>query len=70
MKLPAASQEYNASLQQQSNFILEQEDRKNFKKDTDININDGRLILKAPNGTRYKLTVDNSGNLGTTAIWQ
>jgi hypothetical protein len=68
MKLPAASQEYNASLQQQSNFILEQEDRKNFKKDTDININDGRLILKAPNGTRYKLTVDNSGNLGTTAI--
>jgi hypothetical protein len=28
------------------------------------------LILKAPNGTRYKLTVDNSGNLGTTAIWQ
>tara|TARA_R100000231_G_scaffold111695_1_gene82809 strand:+ start:851 stop:1057 length:207 start_codon:yes stop_codon:yes gene_type:complete len=68
MKLPAAPQEYNASLQQQSNFILEQEDRKNFKKDTDININDGRLILKAPNGTRYKLTVDNSGNLGTTAI--
>jgi hypothetical protein len=68
MKLPAASQEYNASLQQQSNFILEQEDRKNFKKDTDININDGRLILKAPDGTRYKLTVDNSGNLGTTAI--
>ena len=40
MKLPAAPQEYNASLQQQSNFILEQEDRKNFKKDTDININD------------------------------
>ena len=68
MKLPAAPQEYNASLQQQSNFILEQEDRKNFKKDTDININDGRLILKAPNGTPYKLTVDNSGNLGTTAI--
>jgi frataxin-like iron-binding protein CyaY len=68
MKLPTASQEYSSNLQQQANFIIEQEDRRNFKKDTDVNINDGRLILKAPNGTRYKVTVDNSGNLGTTAI--
>lgn len=68
MKLPSTAAQYNATLQQQTNFLIEQEDRRNFKKDTDININDGRLILKAPNGTRYKLTVDNSGNLGTTAI--
>jgi len=68
MRLPSATSEYSATLQQQTNFVIEQEDRRNFKKDTDININDGRLILKAPNGTRYKLTVDNSGNLGTTAI--
>ena len=68
MKLPSTAAQYNADSQQQTNFLIEQEDRRNFKKDTDININDGRLILKAPNGTRYKLTVDNSGNLGTTAI--
>jgi len=68
MKLPSTAAQYSATLQQQTNFLIEQEDRRNFKKDTDININDGRLILKAPNGTRYKLTVDNSGNLGTTAI--
>tara|TARA_R110000803_G_scaffold19620_3_gene51251 strand:- start:331 stop:537 length:207 start_codon:yes stop_codon:yes gene_type:complete len=68
MKLPSTAAQYSATLQQQTNFLIEQEDRRNFKKDTDMNINDGRLILKAPNGTRYKLTVDNSGNLGTTAI--
>ena len=26
------------------------------------------LILKSPNGTRYRVTVDNSGNLSTTAV--
>ena len=29
---------------------------------------DGGLILKSPNGTKYKITVDNSGNLTTTAV--
>ena len=26
------------------------------------------LILKSPNGTRYRVTVDNSGNLSTAAL--
>ena len=29
---------------------------------------DGGVVLKSPNGTKYKVTVDNSGNLTTTAI--
>ena len=29
---------------------------------------DNGIVLKSPNGTRYKVTVDNSGNLTTTAI--
>ena len=29
---------------------------------------DGGLVLKSPNGTKFKITVDNSGNLTTTAI--
>ena len=29
---------------------------------------DGGVILKSPNGTKYKITVDNSGNLTTTAV--
>ena len=34
----------------------------------DVEVGDARLILKSPNGTRYSITVDNSGNLGATAI--
>lgn len=29
---------------------------------------DSGVVLKSPNGTRYKITVDNSGNLTTTAL--
>ena len=29
---------------------------------------DGALVLSSPNGTRYKIVVDNSGNLTTTAV--
>lgn len=68
MRLPLPMQEYSSSVVQQTNNTLEQEDKKNFKKDTDININDGRLILKSPNGTRYNITVDNSGNITASTI--
>ena len=70
MRLPLPMQEYSSSVTQQTNNTLEQEDKKNFKKDTDININDGRLILKSPNGTSYNITVDNSGNITASTIWQ
>ena len=29
---------------------------------------DGGIILKSPNGTKYKITVDNSGNITTSAV--
>lgn len=29
---------------------------------------DGGIVLKSPNGTRYKITVDDSGNISSTAI--
>lgn len=29
---------------------------------------DGSIVLKSPNGTRYKITVDNSGNITTSAV--
>lgn len=31
-------------------------------------LKDGSIVLKSPNGTRYKVAVDNSGNLTTTAV--
>ena len=30
--------------------------------------NDGGIVLKSPNGTKYKITVDDSGNITTTAV--
>ena len=39
------------------------------KKFEDVDLaNNERLILVSPNGTRYKVTVDNSGNLGTATV--
>lgn len=31
-------------------------------------LKDGSIVLRSPNGTRYKIAVDNSGNLTTTAV--
>ena len=48
---------------------LEDADKSNFKRFEDVDLaNNERLILVAPNGNRYFVTVDNSGNLGTTAL--
>ena len=48
---------------------LEDADKSNFKRFEDVDLaNNERLILVAPNGNRYAVTVDNSGNLGTTAL--
>ena len=48
---------------------LEDADKSNFKRFEDVDLaNKERLILVAPNGNRYSVTVDNSGNLGTTAL--
>jgi hypothetical protein len=48
---------------------LEDADKSNFKRFEDVDLaNKERLILVAANGNRYSVTVDNSGNLGTTEI--
>ena len=40
-----------------------------YQKGSDVELNaDQRLIIVSPNGTRYEITVDNSGTLNTTAL--
>lgn len=40
-----------------------------YQRGSDVELNaDQRLIIVSPNGTRYQITVDNSGNLSTTAL--
>jgi|TARA_R110002096_G_scaffold54752_2_gene141130 hypothetical protein len=68
MILPTPSQYYDPLVQSEINRSIELGDSNNLKKDGDLEIGNGRIILTSANGTRYKLTVDNSGNLGTAAI--
>ena len=40
----------------------------NCKKQVDIDVYPGRLILRSPNGTRYSLTVSNAGALTAVVL--
>jgi hypothetical protein len=68
MILPAAPDVYSAIDLNKMNLLIEQADGLNHKKNQDVEVGAARLILKSPNGTRYSITVDNSGNLGATAL--
>lgn len=68
MRLPDATGEYSQQQEQQKNLLIEQADTLNFKRFQDVEIADARLILKSPNGSRFSVTVDNSGNLAATSI--
>lgn len=68
MILPTAPDVYNATDANKMNLLIEQADGLNHKKNQDVEVGAARLILKSPNGTRYSITVDNSGNLGATAL--
>ena len=68
MILPVPPQSYDRTTANQTNLIIEQADYLNHKRNQDVEVGDGRVILKSPNGTRYKIAVDNSGNLTASAI--
>lgn len=68
MILPSASDRYESTTINQMNTLIEQADQLNHKKNQDVEIGAARLILRAPNGTRYSVTVDNFGTLGATAL--
>ena len=68
MILPTPSQSYDPMIQSEINRAIELGDSQNLKKDGDLEVGNGRIVLTSANGTRYKLTVDNSGNLGTVTI--
>lgn len=68
MRLPQPKPIYDAHAERERNRTLELADRRNHKRGQDVEIGEARLILTAPNGTRYKLSVDNAGNVTTSAI--
>jgi len=69
MKLPTPAGRYDQALEAQRNLLLEQADKQNRKRLEDVEIVEPqRLILRSPDGTRWKLVVDNAGVLTATTL--
>lgn len=47
---------------------LEQADRLYHKRGMDVELSEGRLIGRSPDGTRFALVFNNDGTLGTQAL--
>lgn len=63
--LPKAPTKYEQKNEQDTRSQIVAEDLKNLKKNSDIDPGSSSvgLILKSPNGTRWRLTIDNTGAL-------
>lgn len=68
MRLPNVPLQYQPNTERERNRSLELEDKKNQKRDADLDLGGNKLILTSPDGTRYNVTVDNAGNLSTAAL--
>lgn len=68
MRLPTPGGNFDQRAETQRNLLIEQADDLNRKKNQDIELRNERLILQSPDGTRFKLQVDNSGNLSASSI--
>ena len=66
MNLPPAPQAYSKDDQQNCRNQLRTADMQNFKRGRDVRLQAGeRIILTAPDGGLWAITVDNAGALGT-----
>lgn len=68
MRLPNPPERYDARHQSDTQRQLEQADQQNYKKDQDVFLGKNRIILAAPNGTKYAIGVSNLGVLTVTPI--
>jgi hypothetical protein len=68
MRLPRPAPAYDAADQAQTRGAIERADAENFKRDGDIQMRNGRLILFSPNGSAFRLTVSDTGLLGTAPL--
>jgi hypothetical protein len=68
MKLANPPGTYSVGYESQRNRTLEIADAENVKLLRDYEVGAGRIILTAPNGSRWVLTVSNLGVLSATAL--
>lgn len=68
MRLQSAPHAYSVQDQRELRRTLELSDNGNHKRNQDVEIGVGRLILTAPNGARWSVTVSNTGTLSAVAL--
>jgi hypothetical protein len=68
MKLPVPVPSYGPDWQARQNVLIERADEENVKKNRDNYMGDGRVILTAPDGGLWAITVDEYGELSTVNV--
>lgn len=68
LNLPPPPVKYDRNEAAQMRRALMDEDRKNFKRGGDLEIANGRVVIRSPDGNRWYLTVSNAGVVGATAL--
>ena len=67
MNLPKAPVKYDAANETQTRSAIEREDARNLKKGGNILVGKGVVVLTAPNGSLWQVTVSDSGVVSATA---
>ena len=68
MRLPQAKPNYSQVDDQTARSLIERADAENHKRNRDIEVSPGRLILQSPNGTRWSIEVSNSGVISASSL--
>ncbi len=68
MNLPAAPAEYDRAEEARLREALRRADGENHKRGRDVEVGAARLVLTAPNGARWVLSVSNAGAAVFTSI--
>lgn len=68
MKLPDPGSAYSGPRERLRNQQIEMADQQNHKRNRDLELGGGRLIMQSPNGARWSVTIDNLGNITATAL--
>lgn len=69
LRLPVATPNYDPVRESEKNKLIEQADQLNHKRTADLEIvTPQRLILRSPDGTRWKITVSNTGTLSASTL--
>lgn len=68
MILPKSPAAYNQADQDRLREALRRADGESVKRGRDVEVGGARLILTAPNGSRWAVSVSNSGALSAAAL--